>query len=220
MKGRRFLCQAVFAVLILFSLSMPVLAANVIMVPEVIYTGETAELKVSPEDNWFLPAGASMINVQYKKYFKMLRRDGHFRAIKALKKGSYTKIIKGAVQPANVLKAFIFRCKAPYFKATFRGKNYEKDEVFIASVGDDLKVELVCNHQDDIKWSVSQDNHVKIVSKDKKSVTLRGVTEGRATLTAKYMGYQYDVLINVKPVGSSLLNRFGELLKGISGLTN
>lgn len=201
MKKRRtsrfvLLCTVLF----LFVFSVQTMAKSFVMEPEVLYTGETAVLKVVPEGKWFLPAGASTINRLNKKYFKMLRgNNGHFVAIKALKTdGGYTKIIKGAIQPGNIMAAFIFRSKVPYFKGTYRGKEFKVDDIHTISVGEELKFELVCNNQADVKWTVSPSGNAQIVSQNKNTVTLKGAETGRATVTAQYLGRKYSVVFNVR----------------------
>jgi len=192
--------------------SAPVFAASVVLVPELIYTGEKAEIKCTPENNHFVVTSDI---IRYKNYFRFLWKDGHRKYIKAVKKGPYTKVIKGGIQPANVQKSVIFRCKAPYFKATNDGKELQNDGIYSVCSGDELKIDLVCNSQDQVKWEASQNGYVNIKVKDKNTITLEALRMGRVTLKATYLGYSYDVVIDVKPGIKKLLDKFN-IFRGVA----
>ena len=114
----------------------------------------------------------------------------------------------GNISQQTGKKPEIFRCKAPYFQATNDGKKLQADGIYSVCAGDDLKIDLVCNSQDQVKWEASQNGYVDIKVKDKNTITLKGLKAGRVTLKATYLGYSYDVVINVQSTAKNLWDKF------------
>jgi hypothetical protein len=57
----------------------------------------------------------------------------------------------------------------------------------------------VCNYQKPVKWSIEKNGVVTMDKIDKNTVQLFGHKEGRATLTATYLGNKYTAEIRVLP---------------------
>ena len=70
--------------------------------------------------------------------------------------------------------------------------------------------------QDQVDWKASQKGYVDIKIKDKNTIILTGLKSGRVTLKASYLGYDYDVVINVQDSLKKLWNRF-DLFGAIAG---